>query len=214
MKENSGLADDPTLSPPQDAPHPGPERLDRLRRVAPAVQHDINNAMMVLAANLDLLARSVGDAEGAPRRQLDRAVQASRRLEETMRGFLDCARRAAEEPAKVSPATVLRQVLPLLRVALGARLKVEATMPERLVEVRLDRAALELALLALAQDAAARMPQGSRLLVEVREAAAEVELALTLPQGAGEAALILLRGCCTRLEVLPDGCVLAWRKEG
>lgn len=207
------MADDLNPSPSADAAQAGLERLDRLRRVAPALQHDINNAMMVLAANLDLLARHAGEPGSAGRRQLDRAVQASRRMDEAMRGFLDYARREAAEPVEISPATVLQQVLPLLRVALGARLGAEMTAPERVAAVRLDRAALELALLAVAQDAAGRMPQGSRLRAEVREMASEVELELTLPQGPGTAPLALLRGCCARLELRPEGCVLAWRKE-
>ncbi|MDO9501662.1 hypothetical protein [Falsiroseomonas sp.] len=207
------MADDLNTSPSADPAQAGLERLDRLRRVAPALQHDINNAMMVLAANLDLLARSAGEPGSAGRRQLDRAVQASRRMDEAMRGFLDYARREVAEPVEVSPATVLQQVLPLLRVALGARLGAELTAPERVAAVRLDRAALEMALLAVAQDAVGRIPQGSRLLAEVREVASEVELELTLPQGPGAAPLALLRGCCARLELRPDGCVLAWRKE-
>lgn len=212
MKEKPDLADDPTL-PPSQAANPVAARHDRLRRLAPAVQHEINNAMMVLTANLDLLARSVGDADGAPRRQLDRAVQASRRLDESMRGFLDCARREVAEPVRLSPATVLHQLLPLLRLALGARPGAEVTAPEHPVAVRLDRAALEMALLAVAQDAAGRIPPGSRLLAEVREREAEVELALTQPQGISGIPLALLRGCCARLELRPDGCVLAWPKD-
>ena len=212
MKEIPGLADDPNPFPASDARHPALERQDRLRRVAPAVQHEINNAMMVLAANLDLLARSVGTADAPPQRQLERAVQASRRLEEVMRGFLDCARREAAEMAPLSPATVLRQMLPLLKVALGARLGVEMTAPDRLLAVPLDRAALEMALLAVAQEGVTRMPQGSQMLAEVRETAAGVELALTLPTGVGEAPLALLRGCCAWLETRADGCVLGWPK--
>lgn len=186
------------------------QRLDRLRRAAPAVQHEVNNAMMVLAANLDLLSRSV--AEGAPTRQLDRAVQASRRLEETIRGYLDAARRPVADPTLVSLVQVVRQSLPLLRVALGARHGAELTTPEKLTPVSLDRAALEVALLAVAQDAVGRMPNGTRLGVTLREDEAEVELELTLPEGVGPVALAQLEACCGRLRVFGNGCVLAWRK--
>ncbi|MGG5889831.1 hypothetical protein ACLF3G_22080 [Falsiroseomonas sp. HC035] len=186
------------------------QRLDRLRRVAPAVQHEVNNAMMVLAANLDLLSRSVG--EGAPTRQLDRAVQASKRLEETIRGYLDAARRQVAEPTLISLVQVMRHSLPLLRVALGARHGAELTTPEKLSPVSLDRAALEVALLAVAQDAVGRMPNGTRLGVTLRESEAEVELELTLPEGVGPVALAQLEACCGRLQVFGNGCVLAWRK--
>jgi signal transduction histidine kinase len=181
-----------------------------LRRAAPAVQHEVNNAMMVLAANLDLLSRSVG--EGAPSRQLDRAVQASRRLEETIRGYLDVARRPVADPSVVSLIQVVRQALPLLRVALGARHGAELTAPERLTPIALDRSALELALLAVAQEAVGRMPNGTRLGVALRESETEVELELTLPEGVGAVALAQLEACCAQVHALGNGCVLAWPK--
>jgi signal transduction histidine kinase len=186
------------------------QRLDRLRRAAPAVQHEVNNAMMVLAANLDLLSRTI--AEGAPQRQLDRAVQASRRLEETIRGYLDAARRDVADPSLVSLVQVVRQSLPLLRVALGARHGAELTAPEKLTPVSLDRAALEVALLAVAQDAVGRMPNGTRLGIELREEAEEVELELTLPEGVGPVALAQLEACCGRFRAFGNGCLLAWPK--
>ncbi|MBU8543390.1 MULTISPECIES: histidine kinase dimerization/phospho-acceptor domain-containing protein [Roseomonadaceae] len=194
-----------------EAPTPERQRQDRLRSLAPAVQHEINNAMMVLASNLDLLARSV--TEGAPQRQLDRAAQAGRRLEETIRGFLDAARREVVDEARAAPALVLRQMVPLLRVALGARLGAELTAPDSLTEVRMDRAALELGLLTLAQEAAGRLPPGTKLILELREAPGEMTLALTLPGGVAEAVLDLLRGGCLRLEPQADGCVMVWAKE-
>ncbi|MGX9964686.1 histidine kinase dimerization/phospho-acceptor domain-containing protein [Roseomonas sp. F4] len=189
---------------------PGPQRQDRLRRVAPAVQHEINNAMMVLASNLDLLARSV--TEEAPRRQLDRAVQASRRLEETIRGFLDAARREVVDEAPACLALLLRQYLPLLRVALGARLGVALSGPDSPTEVRLDRAALELGLLAMAQDAAGQLPHGTKLLLDLRESPAEMALALTVPGGVAPGTLELLGRGCARLEAQADGCLLVWVK--
>lgn len=193
-------------------------RHERLRLSAPAVQHDINNAMMVLASNLELLGRSV--AEGAPRRQLDRALEAVRRLEDTMRSFLDAARRPLGDQALISPALALKQVLPLLRVALGARSGIDATVAEGVWQVRLDRARLDLALLVLAQEASAVLPPGARLGVtlENRAAGAEVALTLALPEGTAplaqapallEAALAATGG---RVERQGATTVLLWPK--
>jgi signal transduction histidine kinase len=190
-------------------------RHDRLRLTAPAVQHEINNAMMVLASNLELLARSVAD--GPPRRQLDRSIEASRRLEETIRGFLDAARRPATDEQKVSPALALKQALPLLRVALGARHGIDVAPHENIWECRLDRARLDLALLSLVRDAASRMTPGARIgiAVENRAATQEVALLLNLPPGAeptAEAAALLdgaARATGGRLEAGPT---LAWPK--
>ena len=173
--------------------------------------------MMVLASNLELLGRSV--AEGAPRRQLDRALEATRRLDETMRGFLDAARRPVAEEAAASPAQALRQALPLLRVTLGARHGVDATMAEGVWTVRLDRARLDLALLALVQDAREVMAAGARIGMAVAngpaEGTPEVTLAVTLPEGVAPsaAALALLADAATATGGrIGPGPVLAWPK--
>ncbi|MGG5810758.1 hypothetical protein [Falsiroseomonas sp. CW058] len=158
-------------------------RHERLRLTAPAVQHEINNAMMVLASNLELLGRAV--AEGAPRRQLDRSIEASRRLEETMRGFLDAARRPPVDEQVVSPAAALKQALPLLRVALGARHGIDVAPHEGIWDARLDRARLDLALLSLVRDACPRMSPGARIAakLENRTESGEVALVLAMPPG-------------------------------
>ena len=190
------------------------QRHDRLRRIAPGVQHDINNAMMVLASNLELLGRSVAD--GAPRRQLDRCIEASKRLDATMRGFLDAARRPVEEPARASLAQALRQVLPLLAVAAGARHGVDVAVADGLPEVALDRARLDLALLALVQDAVPLLAQGARIGLAAEKRDGAVALVGTLPDGIApsERAMALLAEAATggTLEAgtLEAGPVLAW----
>lgn len=183
-------------------------RHENLRLTAPAVQHEINNAMMVLASNLELLARSV--AEGAPRRQLDRAIEASKRLEETIRGFLDAARRPASDAQRVSPALAVKQALPLLKVALGARHGVDLAPHGPSGEARIDRARLDLALLALVRDVCARMQPGARIGLAVAERDGEVTLAITLPPGVepGPEVNALLAGA-GRLEAGP---LLSWPK--
>lgn|GEM_PF-3502108 len=191
-------------------------RHDRLRRSAPAVQHEVNNALMVLASNLELLGRSA--AEGPPRRQLDRAQEAMRRLEVTVRSFLEAARREAEDPASASPAVAVAQALPLLRVVLGTRFGFDLADAERAKEgwpVRLDRARLELALLTLVRDAAGRMAQGARITarVENRIEAGEVSLALELPPGAepdGEATRLLAESATATGGRMERGPTLVW----
>ena len=191
-------------------------RHDRLRRTAPAVQHEVNNALMVLASNLELLGRHA--AEGAPRRQLDRATEAMRRLDATVRGFLDAARRQAEDPAAVPPSAVAAQVAPLLRVALGARFGFDIETPETQPwPARLDRGRLDLALLALARDAAGRMTPGARIVASTENRPpAEVALRLTLPPGAepaGETAELLAEAASAtdgRVERAEDGLALVW----
>ena len=188
-------------------------RHEGLRRAAPMVQHEINNALMVLASNLELLGRSA--AEGAPRRQLDRAMEATRRLDQAMRGFLDAARRDAAEPAILPPQLAIQQALPLLRVVLGARFGFDLEAAEGVWPAALDRARLDLALLALVRDAAGRMAPGARIVARVENLPpAEVALRLSLPPGAepeGEAAQLLDAAAAGgRLQRAADGLALVW----
>jgi signal transduction histidine kinase len=188
-------------------------RQDALRRVAPAIQHEVNNALMVLASNLELLGRSA--PEGPPRRQLDRATEAMRRLDQAMRGFLDAARRMAGEPAAIAPSIAVAQALPLLRIALGPRFGFELEPAEGIWPAALDRARLDLALLALVRDAAARMAPGARITARVENRPpGSVALLLDLPEGArpqGEAAQLLAEATAGgRIEGTAAGLALIW----
>ncbi len=189
-------------------------RHDRLRRTAPAVQHEVNNALMVLASNLELLGRIA--TEGAPRRQLDRALEAARRLDETVRGYLDTARRASEDQASVVPTAAVKQVAPLLRVALGARFNFDLDTGQDIAPAMLDRARLDLALLSMVRDAAAVMAPGARIVARAENRGAEVALLLDLPEGVvpqGETAQLLHAAATAtggRLERGPGQVVLIW----
>ncbi|MFM2148788.1 MAG: hypothetical protein RLZZ187_1094 [Pseudomonadota bacterium] len=188
-------------------------RQDALRRVAPAIQHEVNNALMVLASNLELLGRSA--PEGPPRRQLDRATEAMRRLDQAMRGFLDAARRMAGEPAAIAPSIAVAQALPLLRIALGPRFGIELEPAEGIWPAALDRARLDLALLALVRDAAARMAPGARITARgENRPPGSVALLLDLPEGArpqGEAAQLLAEAAAGgRIEGTAEGLALIW----
>ena len=194
------------------------QRHDRLRRTAPAVQHEINNALMVLGSNLELLGRHV--PEGPPRRQLGRAQEAIRRLESTMRGFLDAARRPPEDVAAISPEIALRDLLPLLRVALGARFGFELEpCPSAIPPVRLDRGRFELALVALVRDASERMASGARIHARVEMRGREVALRLNLPPGAapqGDTAILVSSAATAtagRLDATEEGLVLVWPRD-
>lgn len=138
-------------------------RQRRLAALAPPVQHEVNNLLTVLIANLESLKRTA--PEGSPaQRQVERVGLATRRMEEVVRAYLSMARRPLPDEAAVDPAATLRALEPLLRLAIGSRLDLTLEAPaEPLPAVRLDRALLDLALLDLARDAAERLARGARL---------------------------------------------------
>ncbi|GGC33078.1 hypothetical protein GCM10011504_09180 [Siccirubricoccus deserti] len=186
-----------------------------LAGLARPVQHDINNLLTVVFANLEMLKRTA--AAGGPQRQLDRIQEAARRFEGTSRAILSMLRRPAAGEVTIRLSEVIAAMQPLLHLLLPApgALTLEIAVEDR--PVRIDRAALEEALLALAEQAAETLPRGSgiRLAVVRRESCSE--LAIVAPQGTSLPALATLAalaeasggsgtvedGCC-RLTLPPE----------
>ncbi len=156
-------------------------RLATLAAMARPVQHELNNLLTVVFANVELLKRSA--AEGAPQRQLDRIQQAAKRLEDSTRSILTLSRRPVPDEVVAAPLEGLRLLAPLLRLLVSSPGALELALPEgEAWKVRLDRAALEEALMDLAREAAVALPRGVTLVLAVTQQAEAVELAITWPE--------------------------------
>jgi signal transduction histidine kinase len=157
-------------------------RLATLAALARPVQHDLNNLLTVVLANVELLKRSA--AEGAPQRQLDRIQQAAKRLEDSMRAILTLNRRPVPEEVVAAPLEGLRLLAPLLRLILSAQGALALDLPEgEAWKVRLERAGLEEAVLDLVREAAGVLPRGAALGLAVVQEGAEVMLVASWPDG-------------------------------
>jgi signal transduction histidine kinase len=182
------------------------ERLETLAALARPVQHEINNLLTVIFANLEMLKRTA--AEGAPQRQLDRIQEAARRFEASTRAILSLSRRPVPGVSVFAPAQAVAALRPLLLLPAPGALTLDLPGPEAAAAggtVRMDRAALDEALLGLAAGLAAAAPPGKAgLSLSVLDHAAEkgdgggaVELRLRVtppePSGAVAQALDRLR---------------------
>ncbi len=169
-------------------------RMATLAELARPVQHEINNLLTVVFANLEMLKRSAG--EGAPQRQLDRIQEAARRFEASTRSILSLVRRPVPQEGEQPLSDAVAALQPLLAVLLptpGA-LSVEAGVGGWLVSI--DRAALDDALLALAREAAETLPRGGQLGILVVNHPGPpdmVELSVSRPEGVALPALAMLR---------------------
>lgn len=150
-----------------------PEQLARTRRhatvarLAQPAQHEINNLLTVIFANLDLLRRTA--AEGAPRRQLDRIGQATRRFEASTRALLALARRPVPDADAFAPAAAIAAIQPLLALLLPVPGALTVRLPaEAKARVVADRALFEDTLLACA----AALSGDQKLTIDVEEGAA------------------------------------------
>lgn len=136
-------------------------RLATMGGLARPVQHEINNLLTVIFANLEMLKRTA--AEGAPQRQLDRVAEAARRFEASSRGFLSLSRRPVPGVSVFTLDEALVAVRPLLVVLMPTPAMLAAEPGTEGWPVRLDRASLDEALLALAREAGEAMPRGGVL---------------------------------------------------
>jgi hypothetical protein len=155
------------------------DRLALLAALGRPVQHEINNLLTVIFANLDMLKRRVTDE--APQRQIDRVQQAARRFEASSRAILALTRRPVPGEALVSPTVAIAAIEPLLAVLLPAPGALRIERPAETPRCRFDQALLDAGLLGLAQAAAAGK---GGLALALSEAAGQVVLQVTL---AGEA---------------------------
>jgi signal transduction histidine kinase len=165
-------------------------RMAALSGLARPVQHDINNLLTVVFANLEMLKRTA--AAGGPQRQLDRIQEAARRFEGTSRAILSMLRRPASGEVTIRLSEVIGAMQPLLQLLLPAPGALTLEIAAEDWPVRLDRAALEEALLALAEQAAETLPRGSGIRLAVGNRGDCTELSIEAPKGTSLPALATL----------------------
>src|SRR3712207_4505606 len=136
-------------------------RLATMAGLARPVQHEINNLLTVIFANLEMLKRTA--AEGAPQRQLDRVAEAARRFEASFRGFLSLSRRPVPGVSVFALEEALVAVRPLLLVLMPTPSMLAVEPGTEGWPVRMDRALLDEALIALAREAGEALPRGGVL---------------------------------------------------
>lgn len=163
------------------------ERSTAVAGLARTVQHDINNLLTVIFANLEMLKRTA--AEGAPQRQLGRVEEAARRFEGTSRAILSFIRRPAGEVAPIRLSEALAALHPLLHMILSAPGALSVSLADADPPVLLERSALEEALLALAAQIAETQPRGPALSLAVSPEAETGRLTVTIPAGLAPPAL-------------------------
>jgi signal transduction histidine kinase len=178
-----------------DEANPQARRMAAVSTLARPVQHEINNLLTVVFANLELLKRTA--AEGGPQRQLDRIQEAARRLDGATRALLTLLRRGTGATAACRLSDAVAGVQPMLALLLpgASGLSIEFGVED--APVLLDRTTFEDALLALAQQAADSLPRGAGLRITVAACAEGVALAIALPVAMDLPALGVLAGFAT-----------------
>ena len=144
------------------------QQLGEMGRLAAGVAHDFNNVLNAIFGYAELLADAAGDVP-----QVNRLTTELSSIADRGRGLAQNLMTLGQvnvQRARVfSPAEVLRESLPLLRAAAGARVRVETIAPRSVSLVVMDPVQLERAILNLVVNARDAMPAGGVVTVEIRE---------------------------------------------
>ncbi len=142
-------------------------RMEALGSLTAGVAHDFNNLLTVLVGNLYLIGEEVREQ---PRvfEKLKAARDAGKRGTDLIKQLMTFARREQVVVGAIDPAKVVRDLLPLLRRALGVRITLETALQENIGPVRASVAHLESAVVNLAVNARDAIEGRGRIAIEVR----------------------------------------------
>jgi signal transduction histidine kinase/CheY-like chemotaxis protein len=172
-------------------------RMEALGSLTAGIAHDFNNLLTVLVGNLYLVVEDVRDN---PKlfEKLKAARDAGKRGADLIRQLLAFARREHVEADIVDPTRVVEELLPLLRRALGARIKLEAHLEAGAGPIRASVAQLESVFVNLAMNARDAIEKKGTIVIQVavRDLSAPQAKTLGLARSGGYVAI----------EVSDDGC--------
>jgi len=149
------------------------QKMEAVGQLTGGIAHDFNNLLTIIIGNLDTLKRQLAKAkEGASppvaklSKPLDQAMRGARSAAQLTQRLLAFSRRQALEPVRVDMNRLVTDMLDMLRRSLGEPVSVEAVLGAGLWPTFADDHQLENALLNLALNARAAMPEGGCLTIE------------------------------------------------
>ncbi len=151
----------PIFGPLNRDPVGWPSMNGELREIAAAVAHDLNNYLQVVMGNLELLKRR---HEFAPE-VVEAALGATRKCAVLADRLLALGRLQPPAPRAVDLNQLVREFKDTLAQTLGATVRIELDLAPDLPSALADPRAVQLALLELAANARAAMPDGGRLML-------------------------------------------------
>jgi two-component system, cell cycle sensor histidine kinase and response regulator CckA len=145
------------------------EKMEAVGRLAGSVAHDFNNLVMVIRANMELMA---ADPDLAPRfrEYADEILAASRRAAYLSRHLLAFSRSRSFEPRPVDLNRVLEEISRLVARLIGEDVTLELDLAPSLPPVEVDPGQIEQAVMNLAANARDAMPGGGRLVISTATA--------------------------------------------
>jgi signal transduction histidine kinase/CheY-like chemotaxis protein len=157
------------------------QRLEAIGQLTGGVAHDFNNLLTVVIGNLELIARSGGDAAKIER-LAQSAMKAARRGEHLVRQLLTYARRQINHPQIVNLNQLITNVENLMHRVIGEQVEVVSLLSPVLAPVRIDPAQFETAMLNLAINSRDAMAGGGRITIETQNVTVDQQRAGNDPE--------------------------------
>ena len=143
------------------------QRLEAIGQLTGGIAHDFNNLLTVVIGNLELIARSGGDAAKIER-LAQSAMKAARRGEHLVRQLLTYARRQINHPQTVNLNQLITNVENLMHRVIGEQVEVVSLLSPVLAPVQIDPAQFETAILNLAINSRDAMAGGGQITIETQ----------------------------------------------
>ncbi|MEX1221120.1 MAG: PAS domain S-box protein [Idiomarina sp.] len=142
------------------------QRLESISHLTGGIAHDFNNLLTVVLGNADMLCETLTD--DAQRQLAETIVKASERGATLTNSLLAFARRQTLNPKQFAVDTILNDLAPLIRTAIGSENKLFLKIHSQLPSIFIDRAQLENALLNLATNSKQAMPGNGEFTIEAQ----------------------------------------------
>lgn len=152
------------------------QRIESIGQLTGGMAHDFNNLLAVILGNLELLSVRLKGGDG--HRQLQVAMSAAMRGAGLVKSLLALASRQPLLPSAIELGALVQRLEPLLRHAVGQRIELALRLPSEPVQVTVDEAGLEAALLNLCVNARDAMPEGGHIQVRVTLTSAMARIAV------------------------------------
>jgi len=149
--------------------------MEAVGQLSGGIAHDFNNLLTIIMGNLDTLKRRIADAKkdqtaktlvAKLEKPVDAALYGARSAAQLTQRLLAFSRRQALDPVRVNMNRLVTDMVDLLKRSLGEQISVETVLGAGLWPAFVDPNQLENALLNLALNARAAMPEGGCLTIE------------------------------------------------
>jgi len=146
------------------------QKMEAVGQLSGGIAHDFNNLLTIIMGNLDTIKRRVANGPKGQAAKLEKPVDAAlygaRSAAQLTQRLLAFSRRQALAPDRVDMNRLVTDMVDLLKRSLGEQISVETVLGAGLWSAYVDPNQLENALLNLALNARAAMPEGGCLTIE------------------------------------------------